>query len=167
MKHPIMTGLLVFSLALNVAVGATVGRHLWKEQRVGMTAQDGCCPLSRGELHEVRKLWGESHRGPMMARMQQIAAKQGEVIDLIAKSPNDLRPAEKSVEELIQLRAQTERECLRWLADITVKLPENKREAFLGFVKGRACMAPGMGMGPRGRSFGRGCCPVPAPAESK
>ncbi len=167
MKRVFLTGVLIFSLALNLAVGLTISWHLWGMRCSGPFGVDPACPLTKSEFQEVRRLWTENRQAPMKERMQQITAKHAEILDLIAKSPDNPQVADKAVEELVELKAQTEKECIQRIAQIAAKLPQEKRQAFLEFVKSRACMGPGMGLGRRGRHGGRGCCAIPAQQESK
>ncbi|MEW6350430.1 MAG: periplasmic heavy metal sensor [Thermodesulfobacteriota bacterium] len=162
MKSLFLTGLLIFSLALNVAVGMTIGWHLWETRRAETLGVGADCPLTKSEWQEVRKLWKETRQASMRDRMQQITAKHGEILALIAQSPEDPQTADKAVEELVELKGRIERECIQRIAQIAAKLPAEKRQPFLEFVRGRACMGPGLGLGRKGRFSGRGCCPMPA-----
>ncbi len=167
MKRAFFTGLLIFSLALNLAVGLTVAWHLWEARGAGHLQVDAASPLTRSEFREVRRLWQETREAPMRERMGQIAAKHGEILDLIATSPDHPQIADKALNELVQLKAQTETECIRRISQILTKLPPEKRQTFLAFVRNRACMGAGMGFGRGGRPGGKGCCPISAPPDSK
>jgi hypothetical protein len=76
---------------------------------------------------------------------RKILDKNREIVELIAKNPDNPAAAEKAVNEMITLRAEAERRALQRISSIMAGLPPDKREAFVSFLKNRACMGPGMG----------------------
>ena len=50
---------------------------------------------------------------------------------------------EKAVQEMIALRGQAERRALQRISAVMAELPAEKREAFVSFLKDRACMESG------------------------
>ncbi len=150
MSKILFTGAFVFSLALNLAVAGTLGWHWWRARllpRPDLPAQE--MPLTRQEWKQLRQA---RHGAEERAAMAKILAKRAEVFDLLVANPGDSRAAEKSVNELIAMRSEMEKQAFADLTRILANLPEEKRAQFLAFLKSRACRGPGMGMrhgGPR------------------
>jgi len=166
MKKAVFIGLFIFSVAVNLAVAATVGWHLWWQSRAFMSpgpAATGGPTLTREDFRTIRQMWPAEARNKLMETRSRIMEKNLEVLDIISKHPGDLAAADPKINELEALKGQMDREAYSRISKILAGLPEEKREAFAFFVKNRACMGPGMGMGRgRGPGFGPGgmCCPV-------
>jgi hypothetical protein len=166
MKKAVFIGLFIFSVAINLAVAATVGWNLWWQSRASLDpgpAVTGASALTREDLRTIRQMWPSQARAQMMETRNQIVEKNLEVLDAIAKHPGDLRPADQKFNELQVLKSRMDREAFSRISKILATLPDEKREAFAYFLKSRACMGAGMGMGRgRGPGFGpRGMrCPV-------
>lgn len=147
MKSLLFKGILIFSLALNAAVGFVVVRHVWYSRQLAMDPQplvppavmaglpaESSDPMGMREFREKQRLLME---------------KKAEVLDLIAARPGDLSNAQSSIDELMALRTQTERAALARISRIMASMPEDRRAEFLANLKKRACRGPGM-MGPGG-----------------
>jgi hypothetical protein len=155
MKKMIFPGVLVFSLALNVAVVATLAWHGWFE--------GGSLPLQGSEqsvvtspdLREIRSNWPGNGLSRMRENRERILEKKREILDLISQNPGNPRAAERPLSELISLRAQQEREAVARISRLAASLPEEQRESFLRFIRDRTCMGRGMGPG-MGRGWGGG-----------
>lgn len=155
MKKMIFPGVLVFSLALNVAVVVTLAWHGW--------FQDGALPsqgperpaLTGTDLREIRSNWPKNGLGRMRETRERILEKKRQILDLIAQNPGNPRAAEKPLSELISLRAQQERDAVARISRLAATMPEEQRESFLRFIRYRTCMGPGMGRG-MGPGMGRG-----------
>jgi len=163
-KKALLTGIFIFSLALNAATVATLGWHLWTAQRSVPPGTNGDAPLARQDVKDIYRLWPDSARVSMRELKGRIREKRAEVLDAIAANPGNPQAAEKSVRELVNLREQLERQALAGISSVMAHLPQEKREAFLSFLKNRARMGPGMGMG-HGRHMrgGHGCAPPLCP----
>jgi hypothetical protein len=170
MKKAIWMGIFIFSLALNLAVAATLGRHLWFQNRSSVAFETGAPALTRDDVEQIRKLCLKHNGAAMMQARNQILEKNFQLLDLIAKDPADAAAVELSVNELIELKRKTEKEAIARISSTMAALPPEKRQAFVGFLKNRSCMMPGMdfsrGGGPgRGRSMGP--CPMRPPIEQE
>jgi len=169
MKKAVFIGLFIFSAAINLAVAATVGWHLWWQSRAFLDpgpAATGASALTREDFRSIRQMWPPEARTKMMEARNRIMEKNLEVLDIIAKHPGDLRPADRQINELQLLKGQMDREAFARISKILATLPEEKREAFALFVKTRACTGPGMGMG-RGRGPGFGPRGMGCPVQSQ
>ncbi len=162
MKKALLIFIFVFSLVLNVATVATLGWHWWAEKRSVPLGTNGDAPLARQDVKDIYRLWPDSARVTMRELKGKIRAKRAEVLDAIAANPGNPQAAEKSVRELVALREQLERQALAGISEVMAHLPQEKRDAFLAFLKNRARMGPGMGMGHgRHRHRGQRCAPSP------
>ncbi|MBI4965584.1 MAG: periplasmic heavy metal sensor [Desulfomonile tiedjei] len=164
MKKAVFIGLFIFSMAINLAVAATVGWHLWLQRGAGMGAGPsaaGTATLTREDFRTIRQMWPREARAQMMEARSRIMEKNLEVLDEIAKHPGDIRAADPKINELHVLKGQIDREAFLRISQTLASLPDEKRQAFALFLKNRTCMGPGMGMG-RGPGFGPGGmgCPV-------
>ena len=56
MKKAVWIGIFVFSLALNLAVAATLSRHLWFQNRSSAARDTGAPALTRGDVEQIRSL---------------------------------------------------------------------------------------------------------------
>jgi len=165
MKRTVLTLVLIFSLALNVAVAATMAWHVWQERKAAPAQTAVVSPLTSADMTRLKRIWRDEIRAQMAESRERIRIKKMEILDLIAKTPGDMRPAENSIQELAALRGKMERDALERISKIAAELPEGKREAFISYVKDRACMGPGMGPGRWKRRRGApeaSCCPVEA-----
>ncbi len=153
MKRTILVVLLVVSLSMNVAVGATVIWNLLRDrQPVPQPDAPVETSLNKDDVQRISAAWPRDHRAEMMELRRQIRDKKLEILDLIAKNPGDLKAAEERIDQLIQLRGRMEKKALTRISEIMRSLPEEKRTAFFGFLRNRACMGPGM----MGSGMGRG-----------
>jgi len=147
MKSVIFKGVLVFSLALNAAVGFVVVRHVWYSHQLAVDTQ----PLVPSAV--VADLPGDSPdaKGIRAFREKQrlLVEKKAQVLDLIAARPGDLSNAQGAIDELMVLRMQMERAALARISRIMAWMPEERRAEFLANLKNRACRGPGM-IGPGG-----------------
>jgi len=166
MKRAVWISIFVFSLALNLAVAATVGRYLWIDRRASVAGDGGVSALTSEDVRQIRKLCLKHNGAAMMEARNKILEKNFQLLDLIAKEPVNASAVEQSVNELIELKRQTEKEAIARIANTMAALPPEKRQAFVVFLKNRSCMMSGMdldrGGGP-GRRRGMGPCPMPAP----
>lgn len=156
MKKVLLTGIFVFSLALNAATLATLGWHFWAEKKSTSLESNVDSSLPRQDLKDIYRLWPPSARANMRELRSQIRAKRAEVLDILAAHPGNPQAAEKGVQELRALREQIEQQALGAISEVMAKLPPEKRDAFVHYLKNRSRMGPGMGHGMgRGRHFRR------------
>lgn len=172
MKKAIFAGILIFSLALNAAVAATVGWYYWKQGQWESAAEKSftqATALTSDDLQTIRQVWPQDDRMKMMELRRSILAKNAEVIDAIVQHPGDMQAADPKIRELMALRGEMERQAFSRMSTILATLPPEKREAFTQFVRTRCCMGRGLGrggmggMGGMGMGRGRGpmdCCPA-------
>ena len=170
MKKAVWISIFVFSLALNLAVAATLGRHLWFQNRSSAALETGAPALTRDDVVQIRKLCLKHNGAAMMEARNQILEKNFQLLDLIAKDPIDAAAVEPKVNELIDLKRKTEKEAIARISSTMAALPLEKRQAFVVFLKNRSCMMSGMdfgrGGGP-GRRQGTGPCPMRLPVEQE
>ncbi len=161
MKRAYLIGLLIFSLTVNIAVAGVVAWRYWTARYAPASELAG--PLSRSDLNRIRTKWGANGGGGMRQYWQAVSEKNAEILDRLAANPDNLEAVREPVRELIELRAEAEWESVKRLSRIMRDLPEEKRAAFLAFLKSRACMGPrhrGHGRGMRGGCPpGKGCPP--------
>ena len=148
MNKTVLTGVFIFSLALNLAVAGTLGWHWLTERHMpqpDVTPAD--MPLSPHEWMQMRhKVWQREQRRAWNDLRREMFAKRSEVLDLIAANPGNPAVAQKSLDELIALRGKMEKKAFTDLAQLLANLPEDKRAQFLAFLKSRTCGGPGMRM---------------------
>lgn len=170
MKKAVWMGVFVFSLALNLAVAATLGRQFWFQHRSSAASDTGAPALTRGDVEQIRKLCMKHNGAAMMAARNKILEKNFQLLDLIAKDPQDTRAVEQVVSELVELKRNAEKEAIARISSTMAALPPEKRQAFVGFLKNRSCMMSGMDFG-RGNGPGRrrsmGPCPIRPPIEQE
>jgi hypothetical protein len=165
MKKAIFVGILIFSLALNAAVAATVGWYYWKQSQWASEADKGfaqATALTTDDVQTIRQMWPRDEHMRMMDMRRKIMAKNAEVIDAIVQHPGDMGPADQKIRELMAVRGEMEREAFSRMSTILATLPPDKRESFAQFIRTRCCMGRGMGrgMGPgMGPGMGRGMGP--------
>jgi hypothetical protein len=159
MRKTLFISLFVFSLALNLAVAATLGWHLWQENRAQIPQTTPDPGLSNDDLRQIRSVWMSSRTGGIRETRRKIIDKQLELLDEIAKNPGRPEAADKQLHELIALKAEIEEQAVARISNTLAELPQDRRQAFVAFLKTRSCMMP-MGMGRRG---GMGGCPVRNP----
>jgi hypothetical protein len=177
MKKGLFMALFAFSLALNIAVAGTIVWHLWFFDRSPAAGDGVQGPLSENDFRMIRGMWTSDGPRQLMEKRQTIIEKKAELLDLIAAKPQDSKGAEKALNELDRLKAEEERMATERIRQIMERLPEDRRAAFLTFLKDRACPMMGSGMGGR-RQMGPGpgwrggqcICPkhptgAPTPAE--
>ena len=172
MRRTVFIVLFAFSLSMNLAVGATVVWHLWHTKPSEAPLDLSISALNRDDVKQISDVLPRQRRIEMMKIRRKIQEKKLEVLELIARNPGNLNAAEQKIDELVQLRGQLEKQALTRISEVMVNLPPERRSAFLGFLRNRACMGHGMGygmgrrmmrgMGPgmgRGHGMRRGACP--------
>jgi Heavy-metal resistance len=166
MKKAVWIGVFVFSLALNLAVAATLGRHLWMQHSSAAAADMGGPALTPGDFERIRTLCLKHNGAAMMETRNKILEKNFHLLDLIAKNPDDSPAVQQAVNELIELKRNAEREAIARITRVMAALPPEKRQAFVAFLKNRSCMMPAMGFGRGGRGWSGGSmgpCPMRPP----
>jgi hypothetical protein len=148
MKKAIWIGIFIFSLALNLAVAATLGRHLWLQQRSSTTGETGGAVLTSDDVRQIKKICMEHNGAAITAARNKILEKNFQLLDLIARDPTDTVAVEQSVSELIELKRGTEKAAISRISSVMASLPPQKRQAFAVFLKNRSCMMSGMGACP-------------------
>ena len=88
MKKAVWIGIFVFSLALNLAVAATLSRNLWFQNRPPASSDTGAPTLTRGDVEQIRRLCMKHNGAAMMEARNQILEKNFQLLDLIAKDPS-------------------------------------------------------------------------------
>jgi Spy/CpxP family protein refolding chaperone len=156
MKKAVWIGVFVFSLALNLAVAATLGRHLWMQHHFSTTADMGTPALTPEDFEQIRKLCLKHNGAAMMETRNKILEKNFHLLDLIAKNPVDNPSVKQAVSELTELKRSAEKEAIARITNIMAALPPEKRQAFVAFLKNRSCMMPAMGFGRGGPGWSGG-----------
>ncbi len=135
MKKTIFVGLFIFSLVLNFAVAATLGWQVWKEGSFRGAPQPPGAEVSNEDFRQIRKAMSAQNGSALMETRQQIMQKNAELLDLVARNPGDLNAAEVKIRELAALKEQMERRAIARISTVMASLPEEKRQAFLAFLK--------------------------------
>ncbi|MDQ7784070.1 MAG: hypothetical protein RDU20_14395 [Desulfomonilaceae bacterium] len=157
MNRTILWILLIVSLAVNGAVGATVIWNLWRAPHTAVTLDATEDPaLDKSAVRDISAAWPRDRRTEMLEMRQRVRDKKLEVLELIAENPGNLSAAEERIDELVQLKGQLEKAALVRIGEIMSTLPPDKRNSFLEFLRHRTCMGPGMGQGMMRRGMGRG-----------
>ncbi len=162
MKRAVFIGLLIFSLLANVSVGVVVFRHWWfKPGNFEAELTRECPVISSADMKRMSQIWSKTAKQGIIKTRLELNAKRAEVLDLIAKNPGDLKPAENAIKEMTDLRSSLTNQILEKVSRTMATLPPDKRQAFLEFLKHRTCrmMGPGRGFC-KGR---RGCCSPAGP----
>jgi Spy/CpxP family protein refolding chaperone len=157
MKKAVWISIFVFSLALNLAVAATLGRNLWFQNRSTAAPETGAPALTRDDVEQIRKLCLKHNGAALMEAKNQILEKNFQLLDLIANDPTDAAAVEPKVNELVDLKRKTEKEAIARISSTMAALPPEKRQAFVVFLKNRSCMMSGMDFacgGPDGARHG-------------
>ena len=147
MKRQIFIGLFIFSVILNVAVGSTLVWYRWLGNRAPITSSKNGSQLSASDVKTIKTVLGSNGPGYLRQKREQILEKKAELLDTIARNPNNEPAIQNKLNELIALRAQVEKEALNKVRHILITLPEDQKQAFINYLRNRACMGPGMGMG--------------------
>ncbi len=146
MKKYIFTGLLIFSIALNLAVAGTLLWHLWPRPDYpfpGLLSSP--TRLSSDDLAQIRRHVRDGSRSDFRAQRRRIREKRREILELLARAPHDRQKLAKATDELVDIRSEMERAAVNRLTRIAGDLPPSKRAAFLRFLWSRACRRGGMG----------------------
>ena len=160
MKKTVLTALFVFSLVLNLAVAGTILWHLRLEPAWENSAAIPSEPsLTQSDVEKIRRIGMQFRQESMIDVQRKILDKNREILDLIAKNPNDPKVADEALKELIALKWIEEKNAADRICRIMASMPQERRRGFLDFLKRRSCRGPGMGMGRgrRGRMRGPGC----------
>ncbi|MFH0823687.1 MAG: hypothetical protein V2B18_13140 [Pseudomonadota bacterium] len=161
MSRKLLIGICAFSLALNVAVAATVGLHLISGHPGPFPSFKPDSSVEHEIMREVRSKWVSLPREVFREKRRLVLEKNAQVVDLVVDNADKPELADRAVEELIVLRGDLEREVLKRMVTILASLPEDKRKVFAERLKrSRACFDPGMVMG--GKRKHR---PPPCPAD--
>jgi uncharacterized membrane protein len=152
MKRVLLLSIFVFSIGINLAVGATLLWNLWcnptpsgSEPEIGPT-------LTRDDMRVITSAWPPANQATMRETREKLRQKKLEILELITRNPGDINALQPKIDELIALRTHMEGQALQRIADIMSQIPPEKRGSLLGFLQNRTCM----GMGP---GIGLGCCP--------
>lgn len=164
MKRAILTGLFIFSIALNLAVAGTLLWHFWWHAPPSVAVPWVRPGQENPELEQMRRRLAKEWRRGMKDNRPKFLEKHQEILDLIAQNPRDPRAADKVIDELAAMHADRERKAVARLSQIIAEMPEDKRAAFVSYLKDRRCGGMGMGMGPGPKHRGRpGFGPPPPP----
>jgi len=166
MKSAVLTGLFIFSIVLNAAVAGTLLWHFWWHAPPPPVEQWVKPAPDQADLEQMRRRLAKEWRRSMMQNRPTFFEKHREILDIIARDPGNPRAADKVIDELVALHADTERKAVVRLSKIIAELPEDKRAAFITYLKDRRCGPMGMGMGPGPKHRGRpGFGPPPPPMD--
>jgi hypothetical protein len=135
-KKTVLLLVCVVSLAINLAVAATLGRHMWASRsEVKLPAKD---------LEQI-KFDIEKNSNQLQSIKNELIAKRTHVLDMITQNPGAPIP-EQEIGEVIALQAQMERLAMERLRSVADKLSPDDRRNFIQAIKTRCC-GRGMGMG--------------------
>jgi len=166
MKSAILTGLFIFSIVLNLAVAGTLMWHFWwhgPPRSVEPWMRSG---QDQAELEQMRRTLAKEWRRGMMENRPKFFQKHQEILDVIVRDPGNSRAADRVIDELVALHADAERQSVARLSKILSQMPEDKRAAFVSYLKDRTCGGMGMGMGRGPKHRGRpDMGPPPPPPE--
>lgn len=165
MKRRLLIGAFVFSVALNLAAASTVAWRFWRAPFHPCFPPEGYQALTPKDFDEIRRLARPDTPHPKREKHRRIHEKRAEIIDILAREPENLAAIEKPLAELGSLRANSDRAAMLRLSRIMARLSPEKRESFASFLKHRPFAGKGMGMGkgmgPDGCAPGHdpGACP--------
>ena len=163
MKRAVWIGVFVFSLALNLAVAATLGRHLWSEHHSSASLSSaGTSGLTGEELNRIRNLCLKQNGAAIMDARSKILEKNFQLLDLMAQHPVDAATVEQRFNELVDLKRRSEKDAIDRISNAMAAFPPERRQAFAVFLKNRCCLIPGMGLNHGGAPASReGMVPCP------
>jgi hypothetical protein len=133
-KRMLFAGLFIFSLAANLAVAVTLGWYYWRPTPAASAETYVEPPFNKKEMKRLHGMWP---RKQMLEFRRKIMEKRAEILDEIAANPGNPKAADKSFNELVTLRAEMERKAMAHFSAIMANLPEEKRRAFVAFLKQR------------------------------
>lgn len=169
MKKAVWIAVLVFSLTLNLAVAATLGRNLWIQYRSSPAAATGTPALTPTDVEQIKRVCRKHNGAEMMEVRNKIIEKNFRLLELLAKDPVDSALVERAFNELVELKRNSEKQAISRITNVMTALPPEKRQAFVSFLKNRSCMMPAMGFGRGGAGRAGRPCPMPPdePASSR
>lgn len=157
MKRKYMYILLVFSVALNLAVAGTIAWHYITSHNA--EASQMVPTMTTQDLQEFRMKLLKNLDNNLPSLRDQILAKRMEIIQTISQKPGDTSVLQDKIQELNSLRSQMEKIAIMEVSKTTAQIDPAKRDTFLEMLKNRTCMGPGMAKG-RGCGPGASCCPM-------
>ena len=144
MKSKFLYFALVLSLAVNLAVMATVGYHYYRNVCVAPAAP---CPLNQSGRHLYESL-GLSERQlaaitplsqPFHARLadldSQIATKRNYLIDLLGKAETDRGGIETTRKEIAALQDEIQRDVILHITQIGAILDPDQKKRFMDMLR--------------------------------
>lgn len=167
MKRIIFVGLFIFSIVLNIAVAATLGWHLWRQNSFTEGASLQEQPMTREDWRQLKNMMSSQDRSALREARLKVIEKKLELLDMMAKNPGNLQAVEPTIKELAVLKERVERQAIARISAAMAAMPEDRRQTFAALLKKRACTMPGMrfGQGQSRHGKGRGnmgFCPTPA-----
>ena len=106
MKKTIFTVLFIFSVAINLAVAATVLWYMWNNGPSATPQEVQGAQLTRDDVRLIDNLWPQNKRASLRENREKIRQKKLELLDFIARHPGDLKAIQQKLDELALLRAQ-------------------------------------------------------------
>ena len=133
MKRSLLVGALIFSVALNVTVAATLVWNLWLRDRFETGAVVPGIALTRSDVRRIATITRKNHWESMRRHREKVLRKNAEILDTLAADPNNVQAADKAVEELISLKGELEKQSIERLRRIMNSLPEEKKKALAAY----------------------------------
>ncbi len=149
MRSKILVGLLIFSLSLNLAVLGTALWRYYAYHRPATVEFQGLTPM---DVRQIQRSLQQNAQETILAGIEAIAEKRGELLDQIATDPNNTAMIQARMAELNVLKGNMEEIAARRIIQTAAELPTEKRRAFVNVLKNRTCMGQ-RGMG----ACGGGC----------
>ena len=164
MKKTVLYLVLIFSLAMNMAVAGTLVFHYWRSTRMGGAGlMCGQKPLGRF-MRENLQLEGEEvsrfqtlfsrNRDDLLHLRDQITQERQTLFSLLGNPQVDKVRIDRQIEKISALQAQMQKIVVSQIIDMKSCLPEEKQKRFLEAFRQR----PGcgsFGQGPFGPGFGK------------
>jgi hypothetical protein len=161
MKKTLLIGLCIFSFGLNIAVAATLGWHIWRDN-TGDSGTVKNLGFEGRQADQLRKLMANGTRGAIIESRKLILTKRLELFDQLLQDPNNTQALEQKLNEISHLRTTMEKAALNKITNVLSQLPDSEKPAFINSLKQRACQGRGMG-GRHGRGGMGKFCPVDQP----
>lgn len=157
MRKTVLVGILIFSLGLNIASFSMVALHWWfhepddllttstesggwhtwfHRQRYLLKSPEGA-QLGRSDREKIKSLWAATDPGELGRLRSQAKEKLVVILGLLDQNPIDEKALEKATAELAALRGKKETESILRLRAVVSGLTEQKKHAFLGYLKAR------------------------------
>ncbi|MEW6378371.1 MAG: periplasmic heavy metal sensor [bacterium] len=163
MKKYALYLVLIFSVAVNIAVAGTLAYHYWRVSRDGAGLVCGQKPLGRfmrenlqledKETSRLQSLFKQDRENLVQLRCQ-IHQQRQILFDLLDKPQINQVQVDQQIEKIAALQAAMQKVVTHQIINLKASLPEEKQRRLLKAIRQRSGCGP-FGQGPIGPGFGK------------